>query len=356
MEIEAEGLRKIYPSKAGPVEALDGVDLRVARGKIFGFLGPNGAGKTTVIRILVTLSRPTSGTARVAGFDVVGQPRQVRSHIGYVSQAGGVDGGMTGRANLLLQAGLQGMSKADAVARVGELAGRFSLEEVLDRPAATLSGGLSRRLALAMGLVHRPSVVFLDEPTLGLDPSARVELWQEIGALSAEGATVFLTTHYLEEADTLCDELAIIDHGRIVSQDSPAALKQQVADGEVVSVTVSHGHGGSDEVREEAEALPGVRRVWWEGDVLRVAVTDGSEAMPQLLRRLDAGPVSVRSVALSAPSLDDVFLHKTGRTLRGVDSAGNGSRGGHAGNAGGTRKEEGLEDSGNPDADQLQGA
>ncbi|MCM2387965.1 ATP-binding cassette domain-containing protein [Streptomyces albipurpureus] len=315
MEIEAEGIRKTYLSKAGPVEALAGVDLVVPSGKIFGFLGPNGAGKTTLTRILTTLSRPDAGRARIAGFDVATQAQEVRRRIGYVSQAGGVDSGMSGRANLVLQARLQGMSKSDTVARVGELSDRFGLGELLDRAVKTLSGGQNRRLALAMGLVHRPSVMFLDEPTLGLDPRARVDLWQEISALRADGSTVFLTTHYLEEADALCDELAIIDNGTIVSQGSPAALKREVGSDDVISVTVGAGHARADGARTEIEALAGANRVWWEGDVLRVSIADGGEALPHLLRLLDAAGIEVRSVTLSAPGLDDVFLQKTGRSF-----------------------------------------
>jgi ABC-2 type transport system ATP-binding protein len=328
MIIETEGLRKTFAAKTGyaakkaamggqaarpaVVEAVAGVDLRVGEGEVFGFLGPNGAGKTTTVRMLVTLLAPDGGRATVAGCDLLREPARVRERIGYVGQAGGVDLGATARRNLLLQAQVHGLAPPRARARTAELLERFELGEAADRPARTLSGGQLRRLALAVGLAHQPPLLFLDEPTLGLDPLARMRLWDEVRGLRATGATVFLTTHYLDEADALCDRLAIIDGGRIVAEGTPEALKQEFS-GDVVRLEVRAGHDNAEvRVRE----LPFVRTVQLEGDALRAYVEDGERAMPALLRILDERGLGVEAVTLSRPSLDDVFLHRTGRSLR----------------------------------------
>jgi ABC-2 type transport system ATP-binding protein len=242
MHVEARDLVKTYPPDT---RALDGLSLAIAPGEVFGLLGPNGAGKSTVIKILTTLTRPDSGTATVAGHDVLRAPQQVRRAIGVVAQKSGTDPTATGRENLLLQGHLYGMRGADLSRRVGELLDRFDLGAVADRPVRTYSGGTQRRLDVAVGLVHRPAVLFLDEPTTGLDPEARSALWQEIDRLSTgEGLTILLTTHYLEEADRLADRLAIVDSGRIVVEGTPAGLKTQLGNDPLTLDDVSLHHVG----------------------------------------------------------------------------------------------------------------
>jgi ABC-2 type transport system ATP-binding protein len=351
MIIEATGLRKSFTIRRGrgrgreggrerrAVEAVRGVDLSVAEGETFGFLGPNGAGKTTTVRMLATLLRPDSGAARVAGHDLLAEPRAVRARIGYVSQAGGVDDGATVRANLLLQAGLCRMPSAAARRRAAELLDALELSGLGERTARTLSGGQRRRLALAIGLVHGPRLLFLDEPTIGLDPQGRARLWAEVGRLRAGGTAVFLTTHYLDEADALCDRLAIIDRGTVVAEGTPAALKREIA-GDVVTLRF-RGDGGSagsagsaawlSLVREALSGLGFVRDLQAavgdgadgagelnaaEGAEVRVYVDSGEETLPLLLRAVDRAGLSVASSTLTRPSLDDVFLNRTGRSLR----------------------------------------
>ncbi|GGO15438.1 daunorubicin resistance protein DrrA family ABC transporter ATP-binding protein [Microbispora rosea subsp. aerata] len=314
MIIDARGLRKTYRRRgrgAEPVEAVRGVDLQVAEGEIFGVLGPNGAGKTTTIRMLATLVAPSGGSATVAGHDLLTTPEQVRRRIGYVGQAGGVDENNTPRANLLLAARVNGMTAAQAAARTGEVLAAFGLSALADRPARTLSGGQKRRVALALGLVHRPPLLFLDEPTTGLDPQNRANLWDQIKGLRDGGTSVLLSTHYLDEADALCDRLAIVDHGLVVAEGTPAELKREIA-GDVVSLRVS-------DTREAAKALRGLpyaREIKAGGDLLRVYLDDGERALPHLLATLTEHGLALESVALDRATLDDVFLHKTGRSLR----------------------------------------
>jgi ABC-2 type transport system ATP-binding protein len=310
--IETAGLRRTFKGRGGTVEAVAGVDLSVAAGDIFGFLGPNGAGKTTTLRILATLLRPTAGTARVAGFDVARQARQVRTRIGYVAQSGGSFRESTGREELVIQARLFGMSKADARVRAIEILEALDLAEAADRTCATYSGGMRRRLNIGIGMVHRPVLLFLDEPTTGLDPQARARLWEEIRKLRETGTTVFLTTHYLEEADALCDRLAIIDHGKIVAEGSPDELKREIA-GDVLTVGVN-GHG--ERVVKLLEAQSYVREACLEDGLVRLYVDRGEEAVPAVLRLLDGNGLAPTTMDLHRPSLDDVFLKKTGRSLR----------------------------------------
>ena len=313
--ISTTDLKKSFGSKRGPIEAVRGISIEVGRGEIFGFLGPNGAGKTTTLRMLTTLLPIDSGSATVAGVDVASQPKLVRARIGYVSQLGGADDLATGRENLILQGRLYGGDLASVTARAETLMEILDLTEFADRRVKTYSGGQRRRLDVALGSVHEPEVLFLDEPSTGLDPQNRANLWEHVRMLQARGTTIFLTTHYLEEADALCDRLMIIDHGQIVIEGSPRDLKREVA-GDAVVLNLHD----SDSVVARARTLlteqPYVREVSVEGDGLRLYVEDGSTALPQLMRLLDSERIAIKSISLSEPTLDDVFLRKTGRSLR----------------------------------------
>ena len=312
--IQTQDLRRTFKlrGKKEDIEAVRGVDLRVGAGEIFGFLGPNGAGKTTTLRMLATLLPPTSGEATVAGADLRRQPQKVRERIGYVPQGGSTDPAETGRGELVIQGRLYGMSKSEAVARAREVLASLDLESAADRSIATYSGGMKRRLDVGLGIVHRPAVLFLDEPTTGLDPQARAGMWDEIRALRGQGTTVFLTTHYLEEADALADRLAIIDHGRIVAEGTADELKRQVA-GDVITLVVN---GATESVLETVRRQPFVREATGEDGEVRLYVDRGETAVPQLLRLLDGAGLAPSSIALHRPSLDDVFLRQTGRSLR----------------------------------------
>jgi ABC-2 type transport system ATP-binding protein len=310
--IETRGLRRTFKSRKGQVEAVAGIDLTVQRGEIFGFLGPNGAGKTTTLRMLATLLPPTSGEAVVAGADLRKQPEHVRERIGYVGQTGGADPQVSGRAELLLQCRLYGMNARQARARADELIRMLELESCADRRTDTYSGGQNRRLDIGIGLAHRPRLLFLDEPTTGLDPQARARMWTEVKRLRYDGTTIFLTTHYLEEADALCDRRAIIDHGRIVSTGTPDELKRQVA-GDLVTLSVDGDQAAALQVLS-GEAF--VRESSSEDGVVRLYVDRGEEAMPPILRLLEGAGLQLRTISLSRPSLDDVFLRRTGHSLR----------------------------------------
>jgi ABC-2 type transport system ATP-binding protein len=311
--IATRDLARTFKTRSGVVEAVRGVDLRVGAGEIFGFLGPNGAGKTTTIRMLATLMTPTAGEATVAGADLLREPQEVRRRIGYVPQGGSTDPAETGRGELVLQGRLYGLSKNAAQVRAAEVLRTLDLEAAADRFIGTYSGGMKRRLDVGLGIVHEPAVLFLDEPTTGLDPQARARMWDEIKGLRERGTTVFLTTHYLEEADALCDRLAIIDQGRIVTEGTSDELKRQVA-GDVITIGVD---GSRERVVGLVAGLPFVREVGEEGDgLVRLYVERGETAMPQLLRFLDSAGVVTISIELHRPSLDDVFLRQTGRSLR----------------------------------------
>ncbi len=311
--IRTRDLRKTFTGRGGAVEAVKGVDLDVKAGEIFGFLGPNGAGKTTTLRMLATLIPPTSGEATVAGVDLLRNPAQVRERIGYVAQGGGSDPLMTGRGELVIQGRLFGMSRKQAETRATEVLAALELTEAAGRTTGTYSGGMRRRLDIGMGMVHQPRLLFLDEPTTGLDPQARANLWDEVRKLRENGTTVFLTTHYLEEADILCDRVAIIDHGTIVAEGTPIELKRAIA-GDVVTL----GIGEHERVLSLARAESYVREAndQDEDGLVRLYVDDGDRALPQLLRLLDGAGLSPQTISLSRPSLDDVFLRKTGRSLR----------------------------------------
>jgi len=311
--IEAEGLRKEF---SGGVVAVEGIGLEVEEGQVFAFLGPNGAGKTTTVRMLTTLLRPTAGRATVAGFDVYREQHEIRRSIGVALQEAGLDGVATGRELLELQAKLFGVSSLEARRRAAELLALVGLEEAADRQVKTYSGGMKRRLDLASALVHGPGLLFLDEPTEGLDPASRQAVWQEVGRLNAEsGMTVFLTTHYLEEADRLADRLAIIDHGSIVAEGTPASLKASIG-GDVVTVALERGH--LEAARTVLGPLGGLQDMRVEDAGLTLFVNDGSGAVAGVIRLLDAAGVPVGSVAVSQPSLDEVFLRATGSRLEGA--------------------------------------
>ena len=313
--IDARELRKRFPGgRDQTIEAVRGVSLQVAQGEIVGFLGPNGAGKTTTLRMLTTLLPIDGGSATVAGLDVRRQPGRVRGHIGYVSQLGGADEMATGRENLTLQGRLYGRGRTDVARRVGEVLDQFDLAGFADRRVRTYSGGQRRRLDVALGVVHQPRVLFLDEPSTGLDPQNRASLWDHIRGLRDGGTTVFLTTHYLDEADVLCDRIMIIDHGMVVAEGTPRALKQQVAGDAIVLVTRDADAAGR--AAAELAGQPDVRDLTVAGDAVRLYARDGAAALPALLRLLDQAGLPVRSLRLSEPSLDDVFLRQTGRSLR----------------------------------------
>jgi ABC-2 type transport system ATP-binding protein len=311
--IQAEQLVREF--KKGP-RAVDGIDLAVSPGEIYGFLGPNGAGKSTTVHMLTTLLPPTSGSARVAGFDVVRQGPQVRKNIGAALQEAALDPLLTGREHLRLQASLQGISRAERVRRAEELLTRVGLGEAADRKVRGYSGGMKRRLDLAMALVHRPQILFLDEPTTGLDVQSRTALWSEVGRLANDdGVTVFLTTQYLEEADVLADRVGIIDHGRIVAEGSPQALKQEIGRSSVEAIPANPDDRAAIETvlsrfGEPAAASP-------KGVAVRLA--GGSESLGQVVRALDGEGLAIAHLQLHAPSLDDVFLAKTGRSLEGEE-------------------------------------
>lgn len=314
--IDVTGLTKTYRGSRGApaVRALDGLDLQVAAGTVLGLLGPNGAGKSTTVRILATLTRADGGTARVAGHDVVREPAAVRRSIGYVAQRPVTDPMGTGRENLVLAARLQGLGARDAGRRADELLERFGVAHAAHRLVRTWSGGMARKLDVAMGLVHRPQVLFLDEPTTGLDPESRAALWAEVARLAAaERTTILLTTHYLDEADRLADHVVIVDRGRTVVAGTPEELKDGL-----------HGDGLTVEVPDEslvaratrvAGDVPGVVDVRVDGRTLRARAASGAGTLPALLAGLDAAQVAVRSAGLSRPSLDDVYLWHTGRSL-----------------------------------------
>jgi ABC-2 type transport system ATP-binding protein len=309
--IEAERLVRDFKE----VRAVDGIDLVVAEGEIYGFLGPNGAGKSTTVHMLTTLLPPTDGRARVAGFDIVKEGPKVRRAIGAALQEAALDPLLTGREHLRLQTALHGIAKAERNRRSDELLERVGLEAAADRKVRTYSGGMKRRLDLALALVHNPRILFLDEPTTGLDPQSRTALWAEVGRLAQEdGVTVFLTTQYLEEADVLANRVGIIDHGRIVAEGTPAELKANIA------------HPTVEAIPADPEQRPQLARILEQfGELsqvspksLAVRLSGDEYGLADIVRALDAADLHVEHLQLHAPSLDDVFLAKTGRTLEGA--------------------------------------
>jgi ABC-2 type transport system ATP-binding protein len=312
--IAARALRRSFK---GGIEAVRDIDLTVRQGEVFGFLGPNGAGKTTTVRMLCTLLPPTRGTGTVAGLDVVRDAAEVRRRIGVALQEIGLDPVQTGRELLELQCGLYGIGGERARSRTAELLDLVGLTDAADRRTKTYSGGMKRRLDLASALVHSPEVLFLDEPTTGLDPASRLTIWEEVRRINAEGATVFLTTQYLEEADKLCDRLAIIDNGQIVAEGTPAQLKAEMGH-DVVSVSVDAGEVGATEAA--LAGLSGLERVVAEADGLALYVEDGASSIPEVVRRLEREQIRAVAISVAQPTLDDVFLKATGRRLEGQDS------------------------------------
>ena len=315
LAIEAEDLRKTYPPA---VTALDGVSVAVATGTIFGLLGPNGAGKSTTVRVLSTLTRPDSGRAQVGGIDVLADPVGVRRAIGVVGQKHGADPEATGRENLVLQGEFHGLTGRELKQRVAHSLERFGLADAAGRQVRTYSGGMQRRLEIAMGLLHRPQVLFLDEPTTGLDPEARVQMWREIERLAAEEQmTILLTTHYLEEADRLASMLAIIDRGRVVARGTPNELKSELH-GDAIQVELADA--GDSRASAALGRVAGLGEVTLDGRMIRARAQNGGAAIPAVLAALDAHGVTAMAVTLARPSLDDVYLRHAGRAFHQTDA------------------------------------
>jgi ABC-2 type transport system ATP-binding protein len=311
--IEVEDLVKTYP---GNILALRGLSFRVEAGTLFALLGPNGAGKSTTVKILTTLSKPDFGTARIAGVDVIREPQRVRYLIGCVSQKSGSDPNATGRENLKLQGQIYGLSGTDLRCRVDHLLEQFHLATVAHRMVRSYSGGMQRKLDVAMGLIHSPKVLFLDEPTTGLDPESRSEMWDEVGRLATrDGVTVLLTTHYLEEADRLARRLAIVDSGRVVVEGTPEELKGQFCGDSVHIDLLEPAEAGRI---YELLANRAISEVSCDGLCIRARTHEGARAVPGMLSALDAGGLRVAAVKVTRPSLDDVYLRHTGQRLRPV--------------------------------------
>jgi ABC-2 type transport system ATP-binding protein len=302
------------------VRALDGLSLSVEGGTIFALLGPNGAGKSTTIKILTTLAQPDSGEASVAALDVLREPQRVRRVIGCVAQRSGVDIDSTGRENLTLQGQLHGMGGAELKSRVSSLLERFGLTPSAGRVARTYSGGMQRKLDIAMGLIHRPKILFLDEPTTGLDPESRSDLWDEIARLSTEGLTILLTTHYLEEADRLAQRVAIVDRGRVVTEGTPDSLKAELR-GDSVQIDLA-ALTTLAAVEQAFEAVAGVHDLQLTGATLHARTDHGATAVPPMLLALEAAGIRTSSVRIARPSLDDVYLRYTGRTIQEAEREG----------------------------------
>ncbi len=314
--IVTDNLSKTFKSGKNTVEAVKGVSLSVKKGEIFGFIGPNGAGKTTTMRMLTTLMPPSSGTASVVGYDLFRQPGRIREKIGYVSQKGGCYELATGYENMVLQGRLYGLSKAQAMENAKRLADVFRMNEYCFRKVSTYSGGQRRHIDLAMGVMHNPPLVFLDEPTTGLDPTSRANFWEHIRRLRDEGVTIFLTTHYLDESDSLCDTICIMDHGSVVAEGSSQELKRQIA-GDIIEI----GLNASDiEMASRlVSSLSGVKEVAAGEKTLKFYIDEGEKALPEILPLFVGGGIPILTVELRRPSLDEVFLKKTGYTIESAE-------------------------------------
>lgn len=311
--IETNNLIKRFPTKNGTVDAVNGINLEVERGEIFGFLGPNGAGKTTTLKMLTTLLSIDDGKALVAGFDVKLQPNEVRKRIGYVSQRGSVDMQATGFENLVLQGLLYGLTKKESKSQANKLIEIFSLNDCASRFANTYSGGQQKRLDIALGMMHKPSILFLDEPTTGLDPQNRSNLWGQIKNLKNDGVSIFLTSHYLEEVDYLSDRLAIMDKGKIVAKGTSKELKKQIA-GDLVTIGLENNL--HPQVINIFNKHPFTKNIISDDKNLYIYVDHGDSALLKILRTLDTEKISIETISLSLPTLNDVFLQKTGKSLR----------------------------------------
>jgi ABC-2 type transport system ATP-binding protein len=312
--ISVSHLYKTFPSRKGTIEALRGVNIAIPKGTIFGFLGPNGAGKTTTLRILTTLLPFDQGEAIVDGIHIQEHPEEVRKKIGYVSQQGGADRNATGWENLILQGRLYGLSKDACQRQANVLAETFSLTSCLHRLVSTYSGGQRRRLDIALGLMHNPRILFLDEPTNGLDPQNRDNLWAKIRQFKEDGITIFITSHYLDEIDALADTLAIMDHGQIVASGTPQELKSQIS-GDIITIGLrKEFHENAVALFEEEKAR--FREIVAEENRVRLYVDKGESAIPTILGLLDRAHIQLETIQLSVPSLNDVFLKRTGRSLR----------------------------------------
>jgi ABC-2 type transport system ATP-binding protein len=313
--IEANGLQKSY----GEVQALNGLSFSVERGTVFGLLGPNGAGKSTTVKILTTLSRPDEGTASVMGHGVLDEPAEVRKAIGVVAQRSGADIQATGRENLRLQGQVFGQGGRELEERIGALLSQLRLTDAADRLVRTYSGGMQRRLDIALALVHEPQVLFLDEPTTGLDPEVRAEMWDEIRRLTGEGLTVLLTTHYLEEADELASALAIVDRGEVVVEGTPDELKRGLR-GDAIHVELSEDRELATLRAAINGAIHGLGEIQLSDRVLHARAEDGARAVPAVLTALEDAGIGIAAVTVARPSLDDVYLRHAGRTFTAAES------------------------------------
>jgi ABC-2 type transport system ATP-binding protein len=316
--IKVDQLRKIFTDsgkrKSKTVVAVNGIDFRVKENEIFGLLGPNGAGKTTVMRILCTLISPTAGKVSVLGNDLLKHQAEIRNNIGYVSQKGGLELRSTGRENLIMQGRLYGMSASEAEKLTDELLKKLDLISISDRRAKTYSGGQRRLFDLANGIIHKPRILFLDEPTTGLDPGSRSQVWEEVKKLHNEGTTIILTTHYLEEADVLCDRVAIINLGKIVELDNPAQLKRKIIAGDIISLNFENNDAllNSKNILTKENFVKELQPV---DSTLHIYVDEGSRVLPLVIQLLNNNDLHIQAVSLSKPTLDDVFLKLTGRKL-----------------------------------------
>jgi ABC-2 type transport system ATP-binding protein len=311
--IVTKELKKSFPMPGGIYEAVCGVNLEVFEQEIFGFLGVNGAGKTTTLRMLTTLLPIDSGQAYVAGYDVKNEPQEVRKRIGYVSQQGGADSSATGYENLLLQGQLYGLNLAQTKKAADQLIHSFSLGKYINRFVATYSGGQRRRLDIALGMLHAPKILFLDEPTTGLDPQSRIKLWQEILALKAQGVAIFLTSHYLDEVDFLADRLAIMDQGKIVEIGTPQALKREIGR-DIIAMDIQYDQ--QKQVIELLQKQDFVKELRIDNQQIRLVVNQGDTALPQVLRLLDSQGIPFKNISLAVSTLNDVFLQKTGHLVK----------------------------------------
>jgi ABC-2 type transport system ATP-binding protein len=317
--IQTYGLARQFRVKKEIVEAVRGVDIEVQAGEMVAFLGPNGAGKSTTLRMLTTLLPPTSGTATVAGCDVRADPAEVRRRIGYIGQGYGASHAQRVRDELISQGRFYGLSRAESRQRADELLATLDLEALSMRGASTLSGGQRRRLDIALGLVHRPELLFLDEPSTGLDPHNRANLWEHILRLRKQfGTTIFLTTHYLDEADNMTERVLIVDHGRIIADDSPEQLKADLAGDRIMLTTSDEAHATC--AAALAEQIPSSHAITVNAATVELRVTRGTAVLPELLRALDAAGIPVLTAEVKRPTLDDVFLALTGRSLREADA------------------------------------